>query len=259
MDAAPFSAHDVNLNSSAIEGFRRLPDGSELIWGLSRKEFGPMSLRNRPAWDVAHNRMQFLRLWDLKIDDVVSPALEHTATVQVVTSEDRGRGARNLDEAFNETDALVTSEPDIILLTTHADCLPVWLVSPSTGWIGMAHVGWRGLLAGLITNLVNSLPDEARSDVHLAIGPGIGVDRYEVGPELGTRFRENSILAPAVKEIEGRIHLDMLEGATLQAKAAGAIVETGTFACTYDNRYLSSYRRDGNDFAPMAAFIVRRS
>lgn len=259
MDAAPFSAHDVNLSTSAIEGYRRLPDGSELIWGLSRKEFGPMSFRNRPVWDVAHNRMQFLRLWDLKIDDVVSPALEHTATVQVVDAEDRGRGARNLEDAYPETDALVTNATNLVLLTTHADCLPVWLISPSTGWIGMAHVGWRGLLAGMITNLVNSLPDEAKADVHVAIGPGISVERYEVGEELGDRFRQDSILAPAVKEIEGRIHLDMLEGAALQAKAAGATVETGTFACTYDNRYLSSYRRDGANFSPMAAFIVRRS
>ena len=259
MDVAPFSAHDVNLPTSAVEGFKTLPDGSDLLWGLSRREFGPMSFRNRPSWDVAHNRMQFLQLNDLKIDNVVSPALEHTTNVRIVTRDDRGKGARNLDKAFPETDALLTCDTNLVLMTTHADCLPVWLVSPSTGWIGMAHVGWKGLLGGLITNQIAELPDDARRDCHIAIGPGISAKNYEVGPDLGEKFRSDPVLAPAVLEMEGRIHLNLMDGAKRQAEAAGAMVETGTFACTYDNRYLSSFRRDGDSFAPMAAFIVRRS
>jgi len=259
MDAALFSAHDVNTANAAVEGYHRLPDGTELLWGLSRAEFGPMSFRNRPVWDVAHNRMQYLRLNDLKLDHVVSPALEHTANVQVVTKSDRGRGARNLDDAFPATDALLTRDPNLILLTTHADCLPVWLCSPSTGWIGMAHVGWRGLLAGMVTNLITALPEEARTDVQVAIGPGICVEHYEVGQEVGGLFRNDPLLAPAVREIDGRIHFDLLEGARLQAHAFGAVVESNTFACTSENHYLSSFRRDGDEYAPMAAFIVRRS
>ena len=50
MDAALFSAHDANTPRAAVEGETELPDGSTLIWGLSRKEFGPMSFRNRPEW-----------------------------------------------------------------------------------------------------------------------------------------------------------------------------------------------------------------
>ena len=257
MDAALFSAHDVNTPRAAVEGEKTLPDGSTLIWGMSRREFGAMTFYGRPEWDITHNRMQFLRIWDLKIDDVISPYIDHTATVAEVTREDRRKGARELSSALPDTDGLVTRDTDIVLMTTHADCLPVWLVAPSAGWIGMIHAGWRGVAAGILRNAVEKIPEADREGLTLAIGPGISVDHYEVGKEVADVFRADPVMAPAVEDRSGKLHLNLLEAARLQAVAAGAIVDTSMFACTYESEYLSSYRRDAEDFTPMAAFITR--
>lgn len=256
MDEAVFSAHAVNTPRAAVEGEVELEDGSRLIWGLSRREFGPMSFGNRPPWDVAHNRMQFLKLWDLKIDHVVSPFLEHTAHVERVDRQDAAKGARSLDNALRETDALVTQAENLILLTTHADCLPLWLYAPG-GWIGMAHMGWRGLAAGMVRELIQAVPEKNREGVQVAAGPGISAARYPVGGEVAERFLEKSTLAHAVQERDGQYYLDLVQGARLQAEEEGIRLNDAMFACTYENDYLSSFRRDGESFAPMAAFIVR--
>ncbi len=257
MDAALFSAHDVNTPRAAIEGSTTLEDGSEVVWGLSRKEFGPMTFKGHPEWDVAHNRMQFLKLLDLDIETTVSPGLLHTANVYVVGPDDVRKGARELKSAPQPVDALVTKEPGITLLTTHADCLPVWMIAPHSGWIGVAHAGWRGIVAGIVPAMINSIPKEDRTDLAIAIGPGISAKHYEVGKEVAERFLENDITANAVLQENGSFHIDLARAVQNQAESLGVNVNTDMVACTYEKPYLSSYRRDGSRFAPMAAVISR--
>lgn len=257
MAGALFSVPNVNVAHAAIEGNADLPDGSHLLWALSRKEFGPMSYKNRPEWDVAANRLQFLRLWQLKLDQLVAPFLGHTNNVQVVTSADMRKGAREASTALQDTDALLTRDPNVILMTTHADCLPVWLAAPESGWIGIAHVGWRGLLAGIVRNFIEAVPAEHRGDLHLAVGPGISAPNYEVGDDVADKFRAEARYADVVVEMDGSPHLDLVAGVQADAAEFDIPVSTQASICTYDNDYLSSYRRDGDSFAPMAAFIVR--
>ena len=256
MDAAPFSARDANTSRAAVEGSTDLPDGSRLVWALSRREFGPMSYQDRPVWDVAYNRMSFLRPFGLSIDDVVAPHLGHTADIAAVSTDDSGRGARSFSNA-PMCDGLVAKVPNLVLLTTHADCLPVWLCAPQSGWIGIAHVGWRGLTAGIVANLIESIPPGEREDLVISIGPGISAARYEVGAEVAGLFGKDPELSTAISETDGKLHLDLAHAARLQAESAGVNVNLDSWVCTHDNEYLSSYRRDGDDFAPMAAIISR--
>ncbi len=259
MPEAPFSAHDANRPDAAVYGEQELADGSRLVWALSRREFGPMSFGNRPEWDVTHNRMQFLKLHGLKIDDVVSPFLGHTSNVEIVGEADKSRGARDKRSAPQQVDALLTKEPGVVLLTTHADCLPVWLCAPASGWIGMAHVGRRGLLAGIVGNLVNTVPEAEREGVTVSIGPGISTAHYEVSEEIAAEFDGHPVLNPTVRRDGEHAYLDLLTGVRLEAEAAGASVIEDAWRCTFDNRYLSSYRREGEAaFTPMAAIIARR-
>ncbi|MDP8206096.1 MAG: peptidoglycan editing factor PgeF [Candidatus Electryonea clarkiae] len=258
MVAAPFSAHNVNTERAAVEGSFDLPDGSSVTWALSRSEFGPMSFKNHPSWDVAHNRIQYLKLFGLVIEDAVSLDQQHTAKVLTVTSADKRKGAREIYTAPGIADGLVTQDTNLILLTTHADCMPVWLCAPSSGWIGMGHAGWRGLKAGLINNLIEAVPEKDRSDLVVAIGPCISPANYEIGQEVASEFINDKNLAEAVHIDDARYYLDLAKGARLQCEAAGVKVLTDTAICTYKNRYfLSSYRRDGELFSPMAAFIHR--
>lgn len=93
-------------------------------------------------------------------------------------------------DAKREADALVTNRPGIVIGALAADCAPVLFAAPTERVIGAAHAGWRGALDGVCDSTVDAMielgvrPDEIKA----AVGPCIGVDSYEVGPEFPAPF-----------------------------------------------------------------------
>jgi polyphenol oxidase len=85
-------------------------------------------------------------------------------------------------------DGLWTEEPGLPILALSADCLPIMLARTGGGRSGVAvlHVGWRGLLAGIVAAGTQALGGPLAA----AIGPGIGPCCYEVGKEVAGPFRE---------------------------------------------------------------------
>ncbi|HCU94332.1 MAG TPA: hypothetical protein DHU96_17090, partial [Actinobacteria bacterium] len=71
----------------------------------------------------------------------------HGREVRVVSAEDRGRGARTLDDAIGQADALVTSDPGTVLVVMVADCVPIVLYDPVAHVLACVHAGWRGTVA----------------------------------------------------------------------------------------------------------------
>ena len=71
--------------------------------------------------------------------------------------------------------------PPCAVLT--ADCLPVVLCDAAGTRTGIAHAGWRGLAGGVIERCVAAMERPA-GELLAWLGPGIGADSYEVGPEV---------------------------------------------------------------------------
>lgn len=83
-------------------------------------------------------------------------------------------------------DGLVAAGPGILLTITAADCVPVYLVDPEAGVLGLLHAGWRGIAAGVLEAGVRGAR-EAGADpasLWLHLGPAICGACYEVGPEV---------------------------------------------------------------------------
>jgi YfiH family protein len=96
-------------------------------------------------------------------------------------------GMLTAGSAFPRCDGLWSDEPGQAMALVTADCLPVALCT-TTGPPALAvlHVGWRGLLAGILAAGCEALgPGEKAA----AIGPGIGPCCYEVGEEVAAPFR----------------------------------------------------------------------
>jgi hypothetical protein len=87
-------------------------------------------------------------------------------------------------------DGLVTDRPGIVLGILTADCAPVLLADPQAGIIGAAHAGWKGAFGGVVEAALAAMEKlgAARGRIRAAIGPCIGADSYEVGPEFRDRF-----------------------------------------------------------------------
>ena len=89
-------------------------------------------------------------------------------------------------------DALVTATPGVLLTLFFADCVPVYFVDPVNKAVGLAHAGWRGAASNIAAKTLQTMTEQFGSQPAsclAAVGPCIGGDSYEVGPEVADRFR----------------------------------------------------------------------
>src|SRR5580704_7521763 len=80
-------------------------------------------------------------------------------------------------------DAVVSAERGRVCVIQVADCLPVLFSARDGSVVGAAHVGWRGLAAGVLEATVSALAVPP-GQLLAWIGPGIGQAHFEVGPEV---------------------------------------------------------------------------
>ncbi|MDQ3865960.1 MAG: polyphenol oxidase family protein [Actinomycetota bacterium] len=150
---------------------------------------------------------------------------------------------------YEPCDGLWSDRPGQAMLLVTADCVPVALAREN-GPRGLAvlHVGWRGLLAGIVENGVAALRDGRSGNgrdgyldgIAAAIGPAIGPCCYEVGDEVAGAYRER--FGAAV--LQGR-NLDLPEATARALRAAGVRTIDETRRCTACEADLFfSHRRD---------------
>ena len=84
-------------------------------------------------------------------------------------------------------DGHATSQPDLLLTVSVADCVPISLVEPHSRAIVLLHGGWRGVAAGILERgvaLFRRLCGAEAGALFLHLGPAICGRCYEVGPEV---------------------------------------------------------------------------
>jgi hypothetical protein len=146
-------------------------------------------------------------------------------------------------------DGMVTAEPGVALGILTADCAPVLFADTEAGVIGAAHGGWRGAKAGIMEETVSAmihLGAHAES-IHAAIGPCIGKDSYEVGPEFPGPFLEEDSGAFAFFRPGGRrghfsFDLAGLVRRRLELLGLAKVEVMGGDTCAEEDKFFS-YRR----------------
>lgn len=135
---------------------------------------------------VLENRSRLAAAFGAAPDDFVFARQVHGAGVAVVAGADRGSGAFSLDDAIEGADALVTTSPEVVLAILTADCVPIVLHDPVAGVLACVHAGWRGTVAGVTAATLAAMQGLGTrpSDVVAGIGPAVGADRYQVGPDV---------------------------------------------------------------------------
>lgn len=98
-----------------------------------------------------------------------------------------------------KADAMVTTRRGIALGILTADCTPILLADAKVGVIGAAHAGWKGAKAGVMDAVVAAMVrlGARQADIVAAVGPLIGRDSYEVGPEFRQAFLDDDPAAAA--------------------------------------------------------------
>ena len=146
-----------------------------------------------------------------------------------------------------EADAVWTAAPSLPCTVLTADCLPVLFTNAEGSVVAAAHAGWRGLAGGVLEATLSALPVPA-SDMLAWLGPGIGVEAYEVGAAFRDAFRERvPWLDGGFVEREGRVHADLEAIARAILARSGVTEVHGGGFCTYtDRERFFSHRRQPN-------------
>jgi len=144
-------------------------------------------------------------------------------------------------------DAAIATRPGAVCAVLTADCLPVVISSGRGERIGVAHAGWRGLLAGVIGRTVERL-QQSDDSLMAWLGPAIGPECFEVGEEVRTAFiAADPGAADAFRPSPaGRWLADLYALARRTLSQHGVHAVYGGEHCTFTdaNRFFS-YRRDG--------------
>jgi YfiH family protein len=145
-----------------------------------------------------------------------------------------------------EADATWTDRPGLACVISTGDCLPVLICDTKGTVVGAAHGGWRGLLSGIIENTVQGMRQKAQGDLIAWMGPAIGPQRFEVGPDVVEPFIEADPLARGAfirAEQNGKWLANIYELARLRLNKVGITNVYGGEYCTYtDQARFYSYR-----------------
>ncbi len=155
-----------------------------------------------------------------------------------------------------EGDGLMTDVKGLGIGVRVADCYPLYITSKDYTFVGVLHVGWRGLKEGIVDEGIETVKREwsIRPDsLRIAMGPGISEDKYEVGPEFFEYFGD------FIKHRNGKYYFDIQEFATRRLLELGVKEENIVKApfCTFKRGDLfHSRRREGENYGNQWAIAI---
>lgn len=156
--------------------------------GVSLPPFATLNLGQSVGDDpqaVQRNRRRFFGAFGIEPPQVVRVRQVHGDGVLIV---DPALAARVgfpqilLDERY-EFDALITDVPDLALVVSTADCLPLLIHDPVRGAVAAVHAGWRSTAKGIAAKAVQAMHEAYGTDpadCRVVLGPGIRGCCFEV-------------------------------------------------------------------------------
>lgn len=249
--------------------------------GVSQGIFSTMNLsftRGDEPEAVLKNYERIAKVLGCEAEDMVASHQTHTTNIRRVTTYDKGKGVV-LPRDYDDIDGLITNEKNIVLVTYFADCVPIYLVDPVQGAIGLAHSGWRGTVGRMGECMVKAMQEAFGSnpkDMIAAIGPSICQDCYEVSAEVALEFEKlmqdihaevylserkcnetPAVIIPGKQEGKCQLDLWLANWVILRHVGIPASQIEVTDICTCHNPdYLFSHRASEGKRGNLAAFLM---
>ncbi len=235
--------------------------------GVSTGIFSSMNLNFKRGDDpdaVMENYRRMAAALNMRVEDMVLSDQTHTTNVRVITEEDRGKGILKPQD-YSDVDGMVTNVPGIVLVTSYADCVPLYFVDPVRKAIGLSHSGWKGTVGHIGQKTVWKMHEVYGSepkDIVAAIGPSICQSCYEVSDDVAEAFRANFTADEAADILldkgNGKYQLDLWKANWYVLTDAGILPEhlSVTDLCTACHPdLLWSHRKTNGQRGGLSAFL----
>ncbi|WP_079480361.1 peptidoglycan editing factor PgeF [Halobacillus salinus] len=210
--------------------------------------------------DVIKNRKLLADEVGIPLDRWVMGEQVHGIQVRRVEEDDLGKGTVTLESAVPGVDGLITNQKNTMMAAFYADCVPLYFVDATSGWIGIAHAGWKGTVNGMAKAMIDQLVAEGASihDLKMTIGPCIRSQHYEVDDRvishIPSQLREE-VLTPT-DDHHALLDLKSLNRSlALQAGLEEQNVQMTSLDTYEEERLLYSHRRDQGKTGRMLGYI----
>lgn len=163
--------------------------------GVSEGYFQSMNLgfgRGDLVEHVEKNYERFCEAIGVKPEHLVFSDQIHETTVLRVGAEHR-QGSQLTSKKLKGVDGLITNEPEVVLVTSYADCVPLFFADEEHHAIGASHSGWRGTVGKIGEKTVEQMKQEFGTDpsqLKAVIGPSICQSCYEVSEDVAEQFEQ---------------------------------------------------------------------
>lgn len=262
------------------------------LGGVSSAPFDSLNFGNpmdlppsQPRDPVENIRANFQRVQHeigLASREVVEVFQIHSAVARTFRAGDPSRERRPAlpheapGDIFDfKADAIVTDDAARAVAVRVADCCPILLASADGTIVAAVHAGWRGVVGNISTVAVKAMQDLgdrrgtplSPQTMLAAIGPCIGKDQFEVGPEVLAEFRaafgEAAPILPHVTPeglTAGKGFVDLKRALRIQLSRLGITAVDTIDGCTASeaSRFFS-HRRDKGVTGRMIGIIGPRA
>lgn len=161
-------------------------------------------------------------------------------------------------------DAIISDVCGTILGISTADCIPVLVFDPEHHAAAAIHAGWKGTVKRIVEKTIARMQETFGTEPSkciCAIGPGISLESFEVGDEVGEAFTTEGFEIGDVSTRlprmnvghptdEMRLHLDLKEINRRQLLSAGVLpgnIEVSMIDTYTDERFFSARREQKGD------------
>lgn len=217
--------------------------------------------------NVKENYRLFAGAIGVSADDYVFSDQVHDTKVVSVTKEHTA--GPELHRKLQGIDGLITAEENVVLATSYADCVPLFIVDPKHRIVAASHSGWRGTVGQIGRKTIEMMVQQYGSDpkdMACVIGPSICQQCYEVSEEvvsaLSCVYAEDQMRQIAEPGREpGKYQLDLWAACYETLKEAGvppkSIQVSGVCTCCHKD-LLFSHRATAGKRGNLNGFIWKK-
>lgn len=210
------------------------------------------------GWNIENTIYNVSKILNVPESNIISLKQIHSNHIEIMDENLKDYGKIT----GKEGDGLITNIPNIVLMTYHADCVPIYFVDTKKKVIGLAHGGWRGSFDNISGKMIKTFVskfDSNPQDLLVTIGPSIGPCCYEISKDLGESFLERyGDFEGIIMERHNKTYLDLWKLNYLQIKKSGVLDKNiiSSNLCTSCNiNKFHSYRREKGTKDRMVAAI----
>lgn len=188
--------------------------------------------------DIIENRKALCQLLGIDDNKLIMPHQVHKTCTLCIDSEFLSLPASERQQRLEGFDAIMTDITEVCIGVSTADCIPLLIYDMQHHAVSAIHAGWRGTVARIAEKTIAAMtaaygtrPEQLRAQ----IGPGIGLDSFEVGDEVYETFLHADFNMPAISRHEGKWHINLPECNRQQLIATGIPPESISVSqtCTF--------------------------